>query len=40
VTTRAKRYACAPRPHATSCGELDSSRQTSGAKALRNTHRL
>jgi hypothetical protein len=40
VTTRAKRHACALRPHATSCGELDGSRHTSGAKASRNTHRL
>ena len=34
VTTRAKRDACALRPHATSCGELDGSRHTSGAKAF------
>lgn len=34
VTTRAKRHACALRPHATSCGEFDGSQHTSGAKAF------
>jgi hypothetical protein len=34
VTTRAKRQACALRPHATSRGELDGSQHTNGAKAI------
>ena len=37
VPTRAKRHACALRPHATSCVELDGSQHTSGAKAFAHT---
>ena len=39
VPTRAKRNACALRPHATSCGELDGSLHTSGVEASHSTHR-